>query len=214
MVSGRCFWHSEGSHPSGMSLQRHHALLVPPGCKHWEGVDAEGTAIAWWAFVPMEALPIERIASRPLAIPAPMKVLETQLLNSMHSGFDTYRAVFLEAIITQLLVTWLRTCQQADADLPMQRARALLCDPEMHSIGAIAKASGMSVASLRRAFVTRYGMSPLAYRDHQRLRMANALLAAEHLQVQEVAQRCGFRDAAYFSRWFRKHMGYAPRFKA
>jgi AraC-like DNA-binding protein len=43
-----------------------------------------------------------------------------------------------------------------------------------------------------------------------RIRLAKMLLMDEELNVNEVAMRCGYHDATYFRRMFRRHVGVAP----
>lgn len=48
---------------------------------------------------------------------------------------------------------------------------------------------------------------------HTRLRVAEAAkeLRSTNRSVQDVGFRYGFHDPLYFSRWFKKHMGYSPK---
>jgi transcriptional regulator GlxA family with amidase domain len=44
-----------------------------------------------------------------------------------------------------------------------------------------------------------------------RVRAARDLLRAESRSITEISYRCGFADAAHFSRRFRSHFGLSPR---
>ena len=59
-------------------------------------------------------------------------------------------------------------------------------------------------------FQKEFGMSPLEYRDRLLLRRASDLLSAGDVSVKEVAFAVGFDNAAYFSRFFKKHSGVSP----
>lgn len=61
-----------------------------------------------------------------------------------------------------------------------------------------------------RLFTAAYGMPPIKYLLGVRMRRAAALLRETNLPVTEVAMRCGFNDANYFSRAFKKSFGKSP----
>ncbi len=61
-----------------------------------------------------------------------------------------------------------------------------------------------------RAFKSVYGMSALQMLKKIRLRRATAMLEETDFTLDAIAEGCGFSDAAYFSRIFRRHMGQTP----
>lgn len=66
---------------------------------------------------------------------------------------------------------------------------------------------------LRKQFQDAVGMTPLRYMTNLRMRKAKYLLLSpnpEERVVSRVAESCGYRDALYFSRVFRKHFGCSP----
>jgi AraC-like DNA-binding protein len=66
---------------------------------------------------------------------------------------------------------------------------------------------------LRKLFKKEVGVSPLEYMTNLRMKSAETLLTSmwtnEHT-ISEIAQMCGFEDALYFSRVFKKYYGCAP----
>ena len=54
------------------------------------------------------------------------------------------------------------------------------------------------------------GISILDYIADIRLRESHKMLRDNVLPIQEIANQCGFSDAAYFSSWFRKRHGISP----
>ena len=70
--------------------------------------------------------------------------------------------------------------------------------------------SGASEAHLRRLFMKRVGMSPLAYMIHRRMERAQTLLRSSPLHVAEIAHSLGYEDPLYFSRQFKRHCGISP----
>ena len=66
---------------------------------------------------------------------------------------------------------------------------------------------------LRKLFKKEMGVTPLEYMTNMRMRKAEILLSAmwsKEYSVSEVALMCGFEDALYFSRVFKKHYGCSP----
>ena len=66
---------------------------------------------------------------------------------------------------------------------------------------------------LRKLFKKEVGVSPLEYMTTLRMKSAETLLTAmwtNEYSVSEVAQMCGFEDALYFSRVFKKYYGCSP----
>lgn len=66
---------------------------------------------------------------------------------------------------------------------------------------------------LRKLFQKETGLTPLKYMIVLRMKRAKGMLAAARIRecsVAEVAESCGFSDALYFSRVFKKYYGCSP----
>lgn len=66
---------------------------------------------------------------------------------------------------------------------------------------------------LRKLFKKEVGISPLEYMTNLRMKNAETLLTAmwtNEYTISEIARMCGFDDALYFSRVFKKYYGCAP----
>lgn len=66
---------------------------------------------------------------------------------------------------------------------------------------------------LRKLFKKEMGISPLEYMTDLRMKTAEKLLTAmwtNEYTISEIAQMCGYEDALYFSRVFKKYYGCAP----
>jgi transcriptional regulator GlxA family with amidase domain len=74
----------------------------------------------------------------------------------------------------------------------------------------IARWVGLSSRHFARAFHNELGMRPSEYFRQLRLRHGLWLLANTDLTVAQIAQECGFADAAHFSRWCRSAFGRPP----
>lgn len=66
---------------------------------------------------------------------------------------------------------------------------------------------------LRKLFKKEVGMSPLEYMTNLRMKSAERLLTAmwtNDYTITEISQMCGYEDALYFSRVFKKYYGCSP----
>lgn len=70
--------------------------------------------------------------------------------------------------------------------------------------------SNMSVTNFRREWKKNYPESPIRYRDNIRLYYAKEYLNSGYYSVTEIAKKCGFEDASYFVRFFKKKTGLTP----
>lgn len=79
------------------------------------------------------------------------------------------------------------------------------------TLAAMAARAGMSTSRYAEVFRQRFGFSPMDWFKRQRVRQACHLLDATREKVEVVGLEVGFKDPYYFSRSFRKVMGYSPR---
>lgn len=77
-------------------------------------------------------------------------------------------------------------------------------------VGRYARALGLSEARLNRLCRAQCERSAFELVQERLLREARRRLAYVGVPVAQVARELGFRDAAYFSRFFRRHVGMAP----
>ena len=104
-----------------------------------------------------------------------------------------------------------RDSENGEEERTVSRARELLQKGGEESIGEIAKACAISESGLRRLFRQRTGLSPTEYRMRMKIRQAQYLLDSTELTVEQIAERLGFFDAAYFCKVFRARVGETPR---
>jgi len=81
---------------------------------------------------------------------------------------------------------------------------------ERVSVADIARASGMSVATLERRFKEHFQLSPSRFLSQLRVSRACELLRDTPLNMTEIAAQCGYESPAGFSRAFRRETGQSP----
>jgi len=78
------------------------------------------------------------------------------------------------------------------------------------NIDDIAKHCGISSSYLCALFQKQFSKGPVTVALELKLKYAKRLLCEPYLSVKETAESCGFGDANYFSRFFRKSCGCSP----
>jgi len=85
---------------------------------------------------------------------------------------------------------------------------------ESITLDKLARRFNYSAKGLSRLFKKRTGRGPIDYTIQIRIEKAKELLAYSTLSIEEVAAYVGYEDRLYFSRLFKKHVGFSPgRFK-
>lgn len=74
----------------------------------------------------------------------------------------------------------------------------------------LARKAGYSKSRFSRIFTEVTKTTPIKYQNDIRLQTAREMLVTTNLSVKEIASSCGFEDALYFSRSFRKKYGISP----
>ena len=69
----------------------------------------------------------------------------------------------------------------------------------------------MSLTNFRREWKRHFSDTPMQYRDRKRLALAKEYLHGGYYSIGEIATRCGFEDASYFIRFFKKNVGTPPK---
>lgn len=78
------------------------------------------------------------------------------------------------------------------------------------SMHELARLAGMSPAGFNRTFKSRFGTSPARYVSEMRVREAARLMLQSDGSIDEIAEKTGFPNRAYFSRVFKQITGEAP----
>lgn len=78
------------------------------------------------------------------------------------------------------------------------------------SVGKLAQSINLSPSRIQHLFKSELGISINQYVKNLRLQKARELLETTHLRVQEVYLAIGFKDAARFTREFKKLFGTTP----
>lgn len=78
------------------------------------------------------------------------------------------------------------------------------------SLAELSQSLGISPSQLSRLFHKEIGISPIEYLTNVRLEHSMQLLAMTNLGINEIASLCGFSNGNYFTKVFKKKLGFTP----
>ncbi len=112
-------------------------------------------------------------------------------------------------LISARVAAYMPQTRRAQLEQAAALFRSRYADPAL-SVEAAATELGLSEVHFRRLFKSLYRIGPARFLSEVRVNHAKELLAEQEVPVQEIAARCGYTSAYYFSRAFRKLTGVSP----
>jgi len=130
---------------------------------------------------------------------------------------DIKNADLVLAALGDLIVSYMIVCRSnAEFSEPVEKIRDSIrrnYSRSDYALDEVLRSMPFHYDYLRKLFKKEVGVSPLEYLTNLRMKSAETLLTAmwtNEYSVTEIAQMCGFEDALYFSRVFKKYYGCAP----
>jgi AraC-like DNA-binding protein len=134
-----------------------------------------------------------------------------------HSAKDMFVSMSLRELLIRLLETesrdqHLRDPGQRASSQPITAAVAYILNhlDERLTVKRLSKLACMSASGFHRAFKNEMGLSPVEFINAERIKLGASLLRSGEHSIQEVALRCGFNSASYFTRVFKQRLGVKP----
>ena len=139
------------------------------------------------------------------------QIYQTALNNEMGSFYSA--SGFAYQFMMQLYNTLIESCRAQNMSDVVQRCMALIQTEYKNDLDLtyLSKACNVSVPYLSKRFNESLHISPIQYLNRYRIEVASSLLLRSHGRIEEVAREVGFSDANYFSRVFKKVIGFSPR---
>ncbi len=140
-----------------------------------------------------------------------------QVYAILENGYDERRQVEAAAALRGALAVLARLAAEAGparsalegVAAVRQRLRGVLAQP--HRLDELAAEAGLSVPRFAQLFRRLTGCSAIDYLQRLRVQRACQRLATSDAPVATIATEVGYEDAFYFTRCFRRVMGYSPR---
>ena len=137
-----------------------------------------------------------------------------QVLESVQEERNELNNAILEKMTEALCLALKRASAIPPEPTAVTQLRALLrenVENPYFDLTAAVRTLGYHPDYLRRSFKHYTSVSPLRYLNSLRIERAKELLRFESsLMIGEIAVRCGFRDALYFSTAFKREVGMSP----
>lgn len=134
-----------------------------------------------------------------------------------HPAKDLFVGMSLRELIIRMLEAESREQHLQDPDRlatsqPITASVAYILKhlDEKLTVAQLSKMAYMSESGYYRAFKNEMGVSPVDFANNERINLASSLLREGKLSIQEVAIRCGFNSASYFTRRFKQAVGVCP----
>ena len=199
-------------------------LLLVPGVRHWAPEDyPPGLEFYWLHFRPAGDEASSARGRAAVDLPRHGRVGDPERMEELFRWFlDAQEKQDLDgslaAGLCQLMLLVLayppRRASDANERIPAlaRQAKRFLSRSFQEEIttSSIARRLTCNPDYLGRLYKRSFGVSIMDDLHALRIRMAKRLLMDEDLNVNEVASLCGYRDATYFRRMFRRHVGVAP----
>ncbi len=139
--------------------------------------------------------------------------------NEQKFGFERVKQMLLEHVLIQIKRVQMSQFESRDRDATwkddMVDAVLSMMEKDItrnYDFHAIARAQNISITYFRSIFKSITGLSPVEYLNRVRILRALELLQTTTFSVSEVGERVGFYDTNYFSRLFKKVIGYPPSY--
>lgn len=149
-------------------------------------------------------------------VPNPNKLRAAleQLLESWNSASSS-RLLRCKGEFYRILADLLQSLEPSRPEqVPLMAAAAEYiqshCEDSELSVPHLCRRFHISESQLRRLFQQQHGCSPVQYIRRARIRQACGMMLRDDMSLGEIALRCGFASAYYFSRVFREEMGCSP----
>ena len=199
------------------AVQAGRVFYLAPGCEHAFVEDAGGKPLCLALDV---SVPGETTSGQALLAQGEFNELRRALteLRGWSEGAAQVRPGEAGAVLMVLDVLMravgLLEQRRANEGALVRRTQAVLAEVESGSdsvpVAKLAQRVGYHPDHLTRLLKKATGMTAGQWRAALRVKRAQAELKTAGT-VAEVAERCGFGDANYFARWFKRHTGQTPQ---
>ncbi len=199
-------------------------LILVPGVRHWAPEDYRpGLEFYWIHFRLVSAEGAGGRARDAIDVPRLGRVGDAERLEELFRWFlDSQEQQDLDPTLANGLCHMMllvlahrpRRASEEDERIPMlaREAKRLLSRSFQEDVttSLLARKLTCNPDYLGRLYKRSFGISIMDDLHALRIRLARTLLMDEELNVNEVAARCGYHDATYFRRMFRRQVGVTP----
>ena len=193
-------------------------VIIPPETPyHYTHARGESISYLWAHFTGRDAKKILKELSLAL-FPSVLHAADaTRILRRFEGILDAYaradafRDLELSALLSRLLVTAARAIEGKAAGA-FRTSLSYIAEhyAEEISVATLAAMENLSPSRYHALFKAQTGLAPVQYILRLRMASAKDLLTSTDLSVKEIGALCGYRDAHFFSKAFKKETGVSP----
>ena len=187
---------------------------LPPDSPFWEFIyvcayGAESNRL--WREVERRAGPVVDLSPSDPVITRAAQIVAAAAAGEVHSAFLASEMAY--GLTMALAGRFLEQAPGSELPEPVEKAMRFAREhmDQAITVDDMAAQAGYSRFYFSRLFARTTGQWPGEYLRDLRMRRAVSLLQTSTLSIKEIALRCGFYDATYFCKVFRKAMGMTPR---
>jgi len=205
-----------GESPDSQNVTPGELVLCPPGTRLKRSV-IETLTFVFIEFTSDTPLPAGKVTINDVQRLTSTFAYMRQL---SHSPMDAAGTDYMNHLLQDLIrmILWERAlasqaAPQKQLDPISRRALAYIDQhafDDTLNLQQLARNLGLSGSQLTRRFQDSYQLSPIAYATTLRLRKACTLLVETDLTLEAIAEQCGYQNAFYFSRVFKKKQQISP----
>ena len=161
--------------------------------------------------LPAPEFPLAHVAVRDTALFEDMARQAVRLADAGDALAGPQAAALILALISQVV----RDAEMPALDPVELRIRPIIdqlnANPARHrSVPELAREAGLSPVQFTRRFRRLTGTSPNLYLVRRRIERASQLIQQSPLKISEIAESLGYSDVFFFSRQFKRILGFPP----
>lgn len=154
----------------------------------------------------------------PVDDPARLYIFLDELITFAHSG-RPHAGAAMQGLMTAFLASLLDTCNQPSAIQRNDSFKTSLCrrlitehlSSKSLNVAWLSEQIDCSADYLSNLFHRETGSTITGHINSKRIAFAKSLLETSRLNIAEISQACGYSNAGYFTRQFRRLTGKTPR---
>lgn len=215
VVKGRYIYHF-GNHT--MTAEEGSVVYVPEGACYIYEIDADWVECWQIEFRVTEGAetlrlfsdePVIAFADCPTVIQDALRQIVTLFPNVSRSA-----GYMLQSELYQILSVLTQTLERESGEgSRVSKAIGYIRNNCAESVSAaqLAELCGLSVSHMRKLFKEETGLTPVQFRNRQRIAEAQRILACGSMTISEIAYSLGFENVYEFSKLFKRETGMSPR---
>jgi len=211
---------------SSFSIEPGDYFVIPSHLAHHYKSDEKSPWTIYWCHFKGEQADaiVQAIINKASSYKSKVEFLEERinsfdtLYTNLEKGYSMENLMFVNIMFLQFLCTFLFSDRfnakvRDDSEDFLEKSISYMQDniDKNLTLSDFANNVGFSASYYSSRFRNKTGFSPVEYFNHLKIQKACQYLQFTDLRIKEIACKIGINDAYYFTRLFRKTMGFSPK---